>query len=263
MSVPDPRVDRVARTVYDLAGGALGGLRILDLACNDGNFAIRLAQLGAREVVGVEGRDQVEQAITKSESLGLANVRFEQGDVRYVTPETHGTFDVVLCLGILYHLDTPELFKFAETVASLTQRFAIIETQVSLSRKRKERYDHHVFWGKSYPEDTSQPGASLDNAESFWLTKSSLLNLLMQVGFTTVSEIQVPAIPTLNAWRDHVALIAVKGGRLDFDPPEPVSWPERLPRNAHPSQGIRWRVADRIKRVRGGGSAEVFRSTSK
>jgi SAM-dependent methyltransferase len=255
----DARVARIARIVSDLAGGSLDGLRIIDLGCDQGNFAIELAQLGAGEVVGVEARDQVKDGVTQAQQLGLTNVRFEQGDVRAVTPESHGTFDVVLCLGILYHLDAPDVFRFAEHVAALTDRFAIIETQISLSRKRKETYAGHEYIGKSYPEDPAMAGASIDNLESFWPTKASLLNLLTSAGFTTVSEVFTPVIPALSGVRDHTVLIALKGEPRAFDPPETVLWPERLRAEAHPTQGWRWRLTDRVHRLRGGGIASVFR----
>jgi SAM-dependent methyltransferase len=257
--VGDARVARVARIVCDLAGGSASGLRVLDLGCDEGNFAIQLGQLGANEVIGVEGRDKTTQATSRSEALGLSNVRFERGDVRAVTSKTHGAFDVVLCLGILYHFDTPDVFEFAENVAGLTERFAIIETQISLTRKREEHHAGHVYWGKTYAEDVSMTGASLDNPQSFWPTRASLLNLLLRVGFTTVSEVHVPAIPALNAWRDHVVLIATKGGPQAFDAPEPDVWPERLAPQAHPTQGIRWRATERIGRLRARGFTAIFR----
>jgi SAM-dependent methyltransferase len=256
----DARVARVARIVCDLAGGSPAGLRILDLACDEGNFAIELARLGAREVVGVEARDHVHQAIARAQRLGLQNVRFEQGDVRAVTPASHGGFDVVLCLGILYHLDTPDVFAFAENVAALCERFAVIETQISLSRKRTEAHGEHEYRGKTYPEDPALPGAAIDKRQSFWPTRPSLLNLLSSVGFTTVSEVYVPAIDSLSGVVDHLVLIAVKGPPQPFDPPERVLWPERSWPAAHPTQGWRWRFQESVQRIRRRGLAGVFRA---
>jgi hypothetical protein len=161
-------------------------------------------------------------------------------------------------LGILYHFDTPEVFTFAENIARLTDRFAIIETNVSLSRRRRESYAGQDYEGKTYPEDVSQPWASLDNVQSFWPTRASLLNLLENVGFTTTSEVLVPAIPAVNAWRDHLLLVATKGGPQPFDPPEAPKWPERLRREAHPTQGLRWWINERARRLRGGGLPARF-----
>lgn len=254
----DARVARVARVVWDLAGGSLADLRILDLACDEGNFSVALAQLGAAEVLGIEGRDKLDAANAQRQALGLSNVRFERGDVRQVTADTHGAFDVVLCLGILYHFDVPDVFHFADNLAGLTRRYAIIETQVGLSDKRREVHNGREYRGTTYPEDVAMSGASLDNPESFWPTRPSLLNLLQAVGFTTVAEVLIPAIPDVNAFRDHVMLVAARGERQDFDPRQPADWPERLPLLAHPAQGLRWRLMERIGRARGGGMPQIF-----
>jgi SAM-dependent methyltransferase len=255
----DARVARVARIVCDLSGGSVSGMRILDLAFDVGNFSLELAQLGAKEVVGVEGRDKIAAATEKASTLGLSNVRFEQGDVRDVSPQTHGTFDVVLCLGILYHLDTSDVFEFAENVAALTDKFAIVETQVSLSRKRQVQHRGVTYWGKRYPEDIAQTGASLDNPVSFWPTRASLFNLLRRVGFTTIADVQVPAVPEANMWQDHVCLVAIKGRPQAFEPAQPTMWPERLRHHAHPTQGLRWRLGEGLQRLRGRGIPSLFR----
>src|SRR6185503_4881590 len=51
--------------------------------------------------------------------------------------------------------------------------------------------------------------ASLDNPESFWLTRSSLYNALSHVGFTSVHECHVPAETVKPTGR--VTLVALKG----------------------------------------------------
>jgi SAM-dependent methyltransferase len=255
----DARVARVARVVGDLTGTSLAATRIVDLACDEGNFAIELAAMGAAEVVGIEGRaEKLVAANAAREARALTNLRFEAGDVRDVTLDSHGTFDVVLCLGILYHFDTPDVFSFARNLAGITTRYAIIETQVSLSKRRRAADGGHEYWGRSYPEDISMSGASLDNPESFWPTRASLLNLLQDVGFTTVAEVQVPIVPEVNVFRDHVMLLAAKGRPQEFDPPQPARWPERLPATAHPTQGLRWRLLERLRRARGGGMSTFF-----
>jgi 2-polyprenyl-3-methyl-5-hydroxy-6-metoxy-1,4-benzoquinol methylase len=41
------------------------------------------------------------------EALELENLEVRLEDVRALDPQRHGAFDVVLCLGLLYHLDAP------------------------------------------------------------------------------------------------------------------------------------------------------------
>lgn len=75
-----------------------------------------------------------------------------------------------------------------------------------------------TYWGRPYvehaptasPEEKAQNlWASLDNAQSFWLTRASLLNALAHAGFTSVFECHVPAEATKPA--DRITLVACKG----------------------------------------------------
>ena len=254
-AMAEQRVARIVRIVKDAAPRPLSELRVLDLACYEGAFGVTLAQHGA-EVLGLEARpEHVAKAQFAGEVLGLERLEIRQADVRELSREQHGEFDVVLCLGILYHLDAPDCFEFAQRVADVCKGFAVVETQVSLSVQREEAWGGNRYQGKSYPEDVAQPGASKDNPESFWPTRPSLLNLLNDVGFTSVSELLTPVIPELAAFRDHVTLVAWKG---DDAHGAASRWPERLPRLAHPTQGARYRLRERIARARGGGLRNAF-----
>ncbi|HEX5631784.1 MAG TPA: hypothetical protein VFX50_01105, partial [Gemmatimonadales bacterium] len=82
--------------------------------------------------------------------------------------------------------------------------------------------------------------SSLGNASSFWLTRASLVDVLLDTGFTTVSEVRVPHIP----WQpdDHVTLAAIRGPRIAvhsvprLDSAEWDRWPERRRFTVHPGQ---------------------------
>lgn len=253
VSPAEQRQARITQAVLDLAGGSVRGLRILDLACGTAAMSLGLAQRGAR-VLGIEGRESnLVVARARQHQLGLTTLELRHGDVRDV--ERSELFDVVLCLGILYHLEDTEAFRLAETIAAITRRFAIIETQVALRPQRQAVHNGHVYWGRDYHEDTSQRWASLTNPGSFWPTRASLLNLLTDVGFTSAWEMLNPPVPVVAEYLDHTALIASKGIPVG----EPPRWPERLPRLAHPAQGPWHALRDRMARRRGGGLSRMFR----
>lgn len=92
----------------DAAGGSLAGKRVLDMACNSGFWSIQCALLGA-EVVGFDARpEMVAQANLLKEATGAASATFRQMHFAEATPEAlGGTFDIVLNLGLLYHLPDP------------------------------------------------------------------------------------------------------------------------------------------------------------
>jgi hypothetical protein len=142
------------------------------------------------------------------------------GDVRQLKRATHGEFDVVLCLGILYHLEGPELFQFLSSVGEVCRGIAIFDTHISLRPEVSREFNGKTYWGLTYAEHadnaTSEQRAaklwaSLDNSTSFWMTRPSLYNALSSLGFTTVFESHIPPEPKRPL--DRVTLVAVKGRR--------------------------------------------------
>ena len=94
--------------LIEAENGSLEGKRVLDIACNSGFWSIQCALLGA-EVVGFDARsDLIDQGNLIKSIVGINNVEFKVLDFWDMSPQSlDGTFDVVLSLGILYHLPNP------------------------------------------------------------------------------------------------------------------------------------------------------------
>ena len=209
---------RVLQVASDLTSQPLNSLRVLDLACLEGLYAIEFARQGA-EVVGVEIREaNLEKARFVKETLGLERLTFAQDDVRNLSNEAYGDFDVVLCLGILYHLDSPDVFDFVHRMAEVCRRCLIIDTHISTTNQTSIEYAGRRYAGKYFiehaPEATAEEKlkmvwASIDNNKSFWLTRASLDNLLADAGFTSVYEVHNPTVQ--KKFADRLTLVAIKG----------------------------------------------------
>lgn len=258
--VAEERVARVAQVVADAAGG-LGGLRVLDLGCYEGAFALELAAHGA-VVHGIDVREgHIAKAEVARDGLGATSATFEVADVRTAAWDLQ-KYDVVLCLGLLYHLPATEAIELLRRIRSCTSRFAVIETQVALRPTQTIDIEGVNLRGRSYSENTAQPGASVGNRESFWMTRRSLVNAIADAGFTSVAECVMPVIPLLAAYRDHVTLLAWAGSALEQRTHPPVAvdrrWPHRLPWRSHPAQGAAPAFYERLLRRRRKGLAELF-----
>jgi SAM-dependent methyltransferase len=213
-------VNRFLRTVQDLGRKPIAEMRVLDLACLEGAYAIEFARQGAA-VVGTEGREvNVAKAEFARRALNLERCEFVLDDVRNLGREKYGLFDVVLCIGIFYHLDAPDIFKFMKAMGEVCTNLLVIDTNISLSSQETREFEGRTYWGANFtehaptataPEKLKNLWASLDNPTSFWLTRPSLYNLLIDTGFTSVYEVHMPP----NYGPPHrLTLVAVKGGPL-------------------------------------------------
>jgi len=217
------KLRRIVQCVFDLTGGSVEGLRILDLACLEGLFAIEFARHKAR-CLGIEGREaNIEKARFAKDVLSLDSLEFVQDDVRNLSLEKYGEFDVVLCLGLLYHLDAPDVFSFVERLGEVCRKVCIVDTRITLHPKTRYTYHNKTYFGTRGEEHDATDSkeskaarlwASLDNNENFWLSRATLYNALSHAGFTTVYECNVPAEPEKPV--DRITVVAIKGkaGRL-------------------------------------------------
>jgi hypothetical protein len=215
------KLRRVVQVVSDTTRRPLDRLRVLDLACHEGIYATEFARQGAR-VVGIEGREaHLAKARFVKEALALDTLDLVQDDVRNLSEAKYGAFDVVLCLGILYHLDVPDVFSFLEKVGEVCQDVAVIDTRVAFGPTESYTYDGTTYWGHRiaeghHPTDTpaekiKRYWASLDNVTSFQLSRISLYCMLARVGFTSVYECYIP--PEVTKPIDRITLVAIKGVR--------------------------------------------------
>jgi hypothetical protein len=251
-------IHALVQVVADLAAKPLDQLRILDLGCHEGGYSIEFARHGAT-VVGIEGRrPNIEKARFAAEVLGLDRSTFIEDDVRNLTVSTYGRFDVVLCLGILYHLEGHDAVRLVERCYECCEGLTVIRTAIGLVPNTEARVGSHRYRGRRYKEDVSQRGAALDNVASVLPSRVSLLNLLADIGFTSVLEVCNPVIPGLENLRDSVSLVALRGTRLSYRSiagmDELISdarrrehrGPSWLWQGAHPQQGLLWRARERL-----------------
>ncbi len=109
------------------------GLRALDIGCRDGFFAFELEHRGAH-VIGLDYADPDETGFSIASQLVGSEVTYIVDNVYNLDPEKHGTFDLVLFLGVLYHLRNPMLAL--DRIRSITgcDGLLFVETQLPIDR---------------------------------------------------------------------------------------------------------------------------------
>lgn len=215
------KLNRIVQIVKDNTFKPIEKLRILDLACLEGLYSIEFAKMGA-EVLALDARKgNLEKVKFSAEKLGLDSVRTVKDDVRNISLEKYGEFDVILCLGIFYHLDGGDLYDFIKRMHSMVNRILIIDTQISVTKNHKFSDNGLIYYGKRYTEHLPSTDVktkerdvwkSYDNLKSFKLTRSSLIRMLSKAGFTSVSEALFPNEP--GKFYDRITLTAIKGDRV-------------------------------------------------
>jgi len=213
------------------------GLSVLDIGAWDGFFSFEAERRGASRVVATDyyswhglgwgtgaGKAGFELA---REALG-SRVEDLDLDVMDLSPERVGSFDVVLFLGVLYHLPHPLLAL--ERVASVTRELLVLETVVDMVGFRR-------------PAVAFYPGRELNGDPTNWWGPNvpAVHGMLRTVGFERVRTVTpLPPLPyraarALSHWlrgknrldlafrQDRAVVHARKQERASGPPPTPPS----------------------------------------
>ena len=101
----------------------LKGKRVLDIGCWDGWFSFEMERRGA-DVVAIDNWDN--PRFRQIHAALRSRVDYRQLDMYELTPNRVGRFDIVLFMGVLYHLKHPLLAL--ERVCALTTDLAVVDS---------------------------------------------------------------------------------------------------------------------------------------
>jgi len=111
----------------------LRGKTVLDIGPWDGFYTFEMERRGA----GVTAIDYVDlDTFRELHRAFQSKARYERLDVYELDPQRLGTFDIVLCLGALYHFKHPLLAL--EKICAVTRDMCIIDTFVVDGETRRE-----------------------------------------------------------------------------------------------------------------------------
>ena len=176
------------------------GMKVLDLGCLEGGISLRLAEKGAK-VVGVDVRDgHLKKASFSAEYLGLKRrCNWIQGDVTESNLWNNlGIFDIIICSGLLYHLNEIDIPLFMRNIFNACRNNGIVIIDTNISPEPRESIvipGHPKLYGCRYREHAdslsdeqrlSSGWSSYRNNTSFWLTERSLVNTVIHAGFSSV-----------------------------------------------------------------------------
>jgi len=167
------------------------GLTVLDVGAWDGFFSFEAERRGAARVLATDhfcwsgpGWGNFDGFDTARHYLG-SKVEDLDIDVLDISPETTGMFDMVLFLGVLYHLRNP--FLGLEKVCAVCKQLIVVETLIDL-------------WDLDRPAAAFYPGRSkLNDPTNWWgLNHRAVEAMLNELGFPRVEVMLHPRSSPAN-----------------------------------------------------------------
>jgi tRNA (mo5U34)-methyltransferase len=164
----------------------LTGQTVLDIGAWDGFFSFEAEKRGAKKVLATDFFCWSGPGIGTKDGFNLAkeilNSKIEdmEIDITEICPEKVGVFDLVLFLGVLYHLKNP--LHILEKVASVTKNQLILETHIDMACYKK-------------PLIAFYPNNELNNDDTNWCGPniSAIEGMLKTVGFTKTKVVWKPS----------------------------------------------------------------------
>jgi tRNA (mo5U34)-methyltransferase len=160
----------------------LRGQSVLDVGAWDGAFSFEAERRGAARVVAVdsfcwngEGWGTKAGFDCARRVLG-SKVEDREVEVLDLSPDTVGVFDLVLFLGVLYHMKHPILAL--ERVASVCRGQAILWTQIDMADYER-------------PAAAFYPGTELNNDPTNWWgpNPAAVVGMLKTAGFSRAETV--------------------------------------------------------------------------
>jgi tRNA (mo5U34)-methyltransferase len=160
----------------------LTGKTVLDVGAWDGYFSFEAERRGASRVLATDSYSWGGQGWGSKAGFELArealgsSVQDLEIDALELSPTTVGEWDIVLYLGVLYHMRDP--LMALERIASVTRELVIVETLIDMTTRRR-------------PAAAFYPSAEMDADQSNWWgpNEPAVVGMLRATGFDRIEVV--------------------------------------------------------------------------
>ena len=171
----------------------LTGKSVLDIGCNGGFYCLEMKRRGAARVLGVDSDERyLAQARFAAEATGM-DIEFRRLDV-YDVAQLGERFDLVIFMGVLYHLRHPllALDLIHEHVAGDLLLFQSLQRGAAEDYPVRENYD---FTEESHFDDPAYPKLHFveryyaNDPTNWWIPNAAAAEaMLRSAGFAVVAR---------------------------------------------------------------------------
>jgi len=170
----------------------LAGKTVLDIGCNGGFYSIEMKRRGAERVVGIDSDERyLAQARYAAQVLGV-EIEFQNRSV-YEVAGLGEKFDVVIFMGVLYHLRHPLLaldLLYENVVKDMLvfqsmQRGSDIVTPLSTNY---EFWDTAIFEREDFPKMHFIENRYANDPTNWWIPNRSCMEAMLRSAGFEIAE---------------------------------------------------------------------------
>ena len=197
------------RHFADAIPADLTGKTVLDIGCNGGFYSVEMKRRGADRVLGVDfDEDYLNQARFVAEVAGL-EIEFRHLSV-YDVGSLGEKFDVVLFMGVLYHLRHP-LLALDLIREHVTKDLMVFQSMQRGSKNAPQLEDNYPFWNTELFDQPDYPKLHFieknysDDPTNWWVpNRAAAEGMLRSAGFEIIAhpeeEVYVCRVSTPSEW---------------------------------------------------------------
>lgn len=171
----------------------LRGMTVLDIGCNGGFYSIEMKRRGAKRVLGIDHDEQyLQQARFAAEVLDL-DIDFELMSV-YELPRRGERFDLVLFMGVFYHLRYP-LLALDLLRQHVAKDWFVFQSMLRGSRTVSEVEENYPFYERALFDKPGFPKLHFvercysDDPTNWWIPNRACAQaVLRSAGFKIEAE---------------------------------------------------------------------------
>ena len=166
----------------------MGGMSVLDIGCNGGFYSLEMKRRGAARVLGIDHDDRYLEQARFAAKVSGSDIEFRKMSV-YELPALEEKFDLVLFMGVFYHLRHPLL------ALDLLRQYAAKDWLVFQSMQRGSQTrpaidDDYPFWQSEmfdlpgYPKMHFVEKKYSQDATNWWIPNRACVEaVLRSAGF--------------------------------------------------------------------------------
>lgn len=154
---------------------------LADIGASNGYFTFESDKRGAR-VTAFDFRHKDNSGFGLAQHInGMNHIRHHQVNVLDLNPEIHGRYDIVLALGLVYHIADP--YRALANCASLSKRFLFVESYCMDNTVPDDMRNKPILVFVTNPSRRIEYSLGNDLSNFFGFTSACLQYMIEDIGF--------------------------------------------------------------------------------